>query len=168
MSARLSRAMDDAVARAVAQALKSTETFRHGAVMLDGRSVVAVGRNRNINSCGLSSIHAEMDAAWKAARRRSRHKHLHVVVVRLRRDTCGGGGGGMGFSRPCQSCSRALAKMGVRRVTYSTGDPRAPLATEAITRSNPKTQTTTAPSRSLEWPASTAQIWYTQSCSSST
>lgn len=116
--------MEDAVTRAVAQARKSSETFRHGAVLLSGRAVVAVGRNRNINSCGLSSIHAEMDAAWKAPARKLRGGH--IVVVRLRRDQDFGG------SRPCVACARALLRMGVKRVTYSTDDPAAPLVTEAL------------------------------------
>ena len=116
--------MDDAVARAVAQAAKSAETFRHGAVLLDGKCVVAQGRNRNHNACGLSSIHAEMDAAWKATKRP--FKNLHIVVVRLRRDQA------FGYSRPCEACTRALARMGVRRMTYTTGRPGAPLETELV------------------------------------
>lgn len=114
--------MDEALACAVSQAQKSAETFRHGAVLLCGRSIVAAGRNRNHNACGLSSIHAEMDAAWRVKRRRP----SHVVVVRLRRDT------EFGFSRPCVACVRALARMGVSRMTYTTGDPRCPLATEPL------------------------------------
>lgn len=118
--------MQDALTCAVAQAAKSAETFRHGAVLLSGSRIVATGRNRNINSCGLPSIHAEMDAAWKV-RRHAPGSQLHVVVVRLRRD-----GRGFGYSRPCAACVRALLRLGVTRATYTTGDPEVPLATEAI------------------------------------
>lgn len=116
--------MDDALACAVQQALKSPETFRHGAVLLRGSRVLAAGRNRNLNSCGLSSIHAEMDAAWKV--RGSRKTPTHCLVVRLRRDQQ------FAYSRPCGACRRALLHMGVRRMTYTTGDPAAPLVTEDL------------------------------------
>lgn len=131
--------MEDAVELAVAQARKSAETFRHGAVLLDGRSVIAAGHNRNVNACGLNSIHAEMDAVWKAGRPVLKNvKNVHLVVVRLRRDQ------DFGLSRPCRACARALARLGVRRVTYTTGDPATPLLTEYIscTASTPATPTT--------------------------
>jgi tRNA(Arg) A34 adenosine deaminase TadA len=116
--------MDDAVCLAVAQANKSVETFRHGAVVLRGRSVVAVGRNKNSNACGLSSVHAEMDALWRL--RNKKRKNVHIVVVRLRRDQ------DLGFSRPCPSCLRMLERWGVTRMTYSTGDTSKPFVTEAL------------------------------------
>ncbi len=119
-----SRVVQLAVERATAQASKSVETFRHGAVLLCGKKLVATGRNKNINACGLSSIHAEMDATWKA----KTVMGTHIVVVRLRRDQL------FGYSRPCAACVRALAQSGVRRMTYTTGDPEQPLATECLTR----------------------------------
>lgn len=111
--------MDDALALAHSEALKSVETFRLGAAVVRRRAVVATGRNRTINPCGLSSIHAEMDALWKVAPK----SDLHLVVVRVLRD------GSPALSKPCQACARALARMGVRKVTYTTGDPARPLAT---------------------------------------
>lgn len=119
--------MEDALALAVDQALRSDETFRHGAVLLAGSRVLAAGRNRNANPCGLPSIHAEMDAAWRMDRRAC---PSHVVVVRLRKD------GGFASSRPCAACVRALCRLGVGRMTYTTGDPEAPLATELVTCSS--------------------------------
>ena len=118
--------MDDAVARARREALKSAEQFRLGAALLDRRrrAVIASGRNKNCNSAGLASIHAEMDAVWKC-RHRSSFDSLHLVVVRVLRD-----GTTMACSKPCPSCAAALARLGIRKVTYSTGDPRRPLATE--------------------------------------
>lgn len=120
--------MNEALAVATGEALKSTETFRLGAVLMEGGKVVASGRNRNLNPCGLPSIHAEMDAAWRVSRGRSPSR---VVVVRLQRN------GELGLSRPCRSCQRALHRLGVTRMTYSTGDPRAPLATEPLARAPP-------------------------------
>jgi deoxycytidylate deaminase len=118
--------IQDALSRASQEARKSAETFRLGAALLKGRAVVATGRNRNVNSCGLHSIHAEMDALWKAAPRglQTTPKGLHLVVVRVLRDdhttAC---------SRPCQGCQRVLERRGVARVTYTTGNPVQPLQT---------------------------------------
>lgn len=116
--------MDAALAEAVGQASKCVETFRHGAVLLEGSRIVAAGRNRNQNACGLMSIHAEMDAAWKVKPWSA--SPSHVVVVRLRRDH------GFGYSRPCHACREALRRKGVQRMTYTTGDPLCPLATEHL------------------------------------
>lgn len=108
-------------AAAHAAALKSTETFRLGAALVHRRAVVSTGHNRNLNSCGLASIHAEMDAVWKA---RPLPESTHLVVVRVLRD-----GITTGCSKPCPACASALARAGVSKVIYTTGDAAAPVAT---------------------------------------
>lgn len=113
--------MDHGLCRAHGEALKSVETHRLGAAVVAGNVVVASGRNRNLNSCGLKSIHAEMDAVFKCS---PRLKNVHLVVVRVLRDDQT-----TALSRPCPACTRALARMGIRKVTYTTGDPRRPLDT---------------------------------------
>lgn len=113
--------MNEAIARAHNEALKSVETFRLGAAVVRRNAVVACGRNRNANSCGLSSIHAEMDAVFRCP---GPAKHAHVVVVRVLRD-----GSTTAMSKPCAACWKALARLGVRKVTFSTGDPRRPFVT---------------------------------------
>lgn len=120
---------EEAVRLAAREALKSVETFRLGAVLLaDGGRVVARGRNRNANACGLKSIHAEMDAVFKAAVVKALStRGLHLVVARVLRDGCT-----TGCSRPCDACARALARRGIGKVTYTTGDPAAPIATIAV------------------------------------
>lgn len=117
--------MDVALTSAHREALKSVEQFRLGAAVLLRRSVVATGRNRNINACGLSSIHAEMDALWRV--RNPSKKDLHLVVVRVLRD-----GEATGLAKPCAACERALARVGVRKVTYTTGDAACPLTTVCV------------------------------------
>ena len=117
--------LKEAVHHAIQEAQKSVETFRHGAVLLEGRCIVASGRNKNDNPCGLNSIHAEMDAVWKT-KWAPRGRFLHMVVVRLRQDQ------EFGMSRPCLSCQRLLRRQGISRVTYSTGDERNPWVTECF------------------------------------
>ncbi len=112
------------VAVAHAEALKSVETFRLGAVLVHRRAVVSRGHNRNINSCGLASIHAEMDAVWKARQLLLGRAAVHLVVVRVLRDNIT-----TACSKPCPACTAALARAGVSKVTYTTGDASAPLAT---------------------------------------
>lgn len=118
------RRHDAVVGLAAQEALKSAETFRLGAVLMRDRHVIALGRNRNINPCGTRSIHAEMDALWRAGRHLKRAKPLHLVVVRVLRDdrttAC---------SKPCDVCAAALLQRGITKVTYTTGDPQRPLAT---------------------------------------
>ena len=104
-----------AVSLAEEQARRSAETFRLGAVLLRGRRVLARGRNRNASACGLDSIHAEMDAVFRAGAPRKRASGGHLVVVRILRD------GRRACSRPCAACLRALAKRGVDKVTYTDG-----------------------------------------------
>ena len=114
--------MHAALRRAHEEALKSTETFRLGAAVLRSRRVVSSGRNRSLNPHGLPSVHAEMDAAFRVRD----PSGAHVVVVRLLRD------GSPALSRPCEACARALARRGFRKVTFTTGDPAAPLATCSV------------------------------------
>ena len=115
----------DPVALAASEAAKSAETFRLGAVLLYKNKVVAHGRNRNINSRGSWSVHAEMDVVRKApARWKTRARQLHLVVVRVLRD-----GTTTGCSKPCAACSHLLSRLGISRITYTTGDPNKPLAT---------------------------------------
>lgn len=125
-AAALRRAHEEALRRAHEEALKSVETFRLGAAVISRRSVVAAGRNRNLNSCGLASIHAEMDALFKAPRPLRGTGDVHVVVVRVLKD------GSTALSMPCEACARALRRRRVCKVTYTTGDPGCPVRTLAL------------------------------------
>lgn len=116
----------DGIAAACAQASLASGTFRHGAVVLEGRKVVSEGFNhvRGAASLGLTSVHAEMDALWKLKRQKSSVRML-LVVVRLNKL------GELAYSRPCEMCMRVLRRSGVHTVVYSTDDPHR-ARTEAI------------------------------------
>lgn len=103
-------------------AAKSVEQYRLGAVLCEGTRVVAQGWNRNVNACGLPSIHAEMDALWKAGKQQLRHPHLVVIRISGKTKT-------LRLSKPCRACEQCLRRKGVRRVTYSTGNPHEPYQT---------------------------------------
>lgn len=103
-----------------AEALKSPETFRLGAVLFHKRAIIATGHNRNANSCGLFSIHAEMDVLWKTRTT----KNATIVIVRVLRD-----GVTLACSKPCRSCEYALKRARVSRVIYTTGITEKPFDT---------------------------------------
>lgn len=113
--------MDGAFSVAYEEAMKSVETFKHGAALIRRNSVVAFGRNKNTNSVGLPSIHAEMDACWKLDKN-ERIRDLHLVVVRVTKTGCA-------YSRPCAACLRSLRQRGIRKITFTTGDSLVPFDT---------------------------------------
>lgn len=113
--------VDDAISVAYDEAMKSVETFKLGAAVVRRKSVVAFGRNKNTNSFGLPSIHAEMDACWKLDKN-ERFKDLHLVVVRVTKT-------GVACSKPCPACLRSMKRIGIRKITYTTGDPNEPFDT---------------------------------------
>lgn len=117
--------MNVAVELAIHEASRSLETFRHGAVVLCGNRIIATGRNKNVNPCGLSSIHAEMNALWKVRDATD----VHVVVVRLRRVKGRPGVESLACSKPCKACQNLMRRRGVGRVTFSTGDSDQPFQT---------------------------------------
>ncbi len=103
------------------EALKSVETFKLGAAVMRRKSVLAIGRNKNVNAHGLPSIHAEMDACWKLDKN-ERFEDLRLVVVRATKT-------GVACSKPCPACLRSLRRLGIRKITYTTGDPDVPIDT---------------------------------------
>lgn len=113
---------------AYAEARKSVEVFRLGAAFVHRARVVSRGRNKTWNSCGLPSVHAEMDAAWKLPPSSSA-RDAHLVVVRLMRNS-----ETMGLSKPCAACMRSLVRLGVGKITYTTGDPTTPFETIRLNR----------------------------------
>jgi deoxycytidylate deaminase len=116
--------MFKALERAEEEALKSTQSYRLGAAIFRGRVIVSSGRNRTDYSCGLWSIHAEMDALWKT--RPEDRAGAHLVVVRVLRN------GSYACSKPCPACARAISRAGICKVTYTTGDSRFPLRTYLV------------------------------------
>lgn len=95
---------------------------RHGAIIVRGNSVIAMGTNtwRNdpavvesdmIEGRGtIFSTHAEVAAIKRAG---SRAKGATMYVARIL--ACGRHGN----SRPCQNCSREIARAGIKKVVYT-------------------------------------------------
>jgi deoxycytidylate deaminase len=106
---------------AVRLAESSDTNFKHGAVIVRGGSVMAVGvnkwKNRDIFVSDPTdynphiTVHAEVDAL-------SRVKDAHGATIYIARVTKAGE---ERFSRPCERCEKVLISAGVKRVVYTTG-----------------------------------------------
>lgn len=105
------------LAKAARAALKSCMTHKHGCVIVasDG-TVVCEGYNHHkIHMNHKYSIHAEVDALYKAKKQRWKLADCEMYVVRI-------GPGRLKYSKPCHDCAAVIERHGIRRVYYSTED----------------------------------------------
>lgn len=127
---RLTRRQQAYLNRAIKLAEASTVRQKHGAVVVKGGSVMAVGVNSYTNDPQMFptnyfsqnkiphlqrsnkiSIHAEV-----AAIRRLPAEQLKGATIYIARITQGGQ---IGFSAPCENCARELLKAGVKKIIYT-------------------------------------------------
>jgi deoxycytidylate deaminase len=120
VSGKLSNRQVGWLARAGVVAELSGYKHRHGAVIVQGGSVVSVGvnrvRNHPDNVCDPkreASVHAEVAAIRGARGACLRGATLYVARVRK--------GGEFGLSRPCVNCLEEIGRVGIRKVVYSVG-----------------------------------------------
>ena len=102
-------------------AMKVAETSncsrRHGAVVVRGGSVLAIGSNSSRNAtltehCDIikhSTVHAEIDAL-------SRVKDARGATVYVARINASGH---VLFSRPCDYCYNSMILIGIKRIVYT-------------------------------------------------
>lgn len=114
----LSKRNSDLLGRAAELASFSTETYRHGAIIVKGSKTLAVGINRNVNNPNQvsnpkteASIHAEV-AALNACRRANLEGAV-IYVARILKD------GSPAMSKPCENCQKALREAGIKKVFYT-------------------------------------------------
>lgn len=103
------------ICKAIEQAEKSSQNFKHGAILVKNNKIVSFGHNK-VTQKGpshLYSVHAEM-AAIKHSTNLHKISNSHVYVVRINR--CG-----LAESKPCEKCQQFMRLHGVSRVFYSTG-----------------------------------------------
>ena len=93
---------------AMKAALKSDHMFRHGAIVLKGGAIQAVGHNHN-------GVHAEVDALEKL----EPENRVGTVVWSIR---ITGSGERISNAKPCPNCMQYLLDNGVKGVYYSTTD----------------------------------------------
>lgn len=94
-------------------ARQSECSIKHGAVLVKGGSVVAVGfnkpRNNSVTGGGFYTTHAEIDCINQAGK--TLGATLYVARINSR--------GAPMFSRPCENCMKAIQKAGIRKVYYT-------------------------------------------------
>ena len=95
---------------AVDQALKSTQSYRHGAILFKGGKVHASSFN--------DENHAEIDCLYSLPRcKQVRQSRYNLLVVRVTRD------GELTDSKPCLFCISHLRKSErIKSICYSTSD----------------------------------------------
>lgn len=110
---------DNATKKIVQAGLRAAKRAVHqqhhmGAVVVQGRRIIAVGRNyskTHSRSFGpFRQLHAEtqaLDQAGEAARGAT------LVIVRKRAN------GSLGTSRPCEACLNAAKQAGIKRIIYA-------------------------------------------------
>jgi len=95
-------------------AMNSNMVHKHGACLLRGDKIVAVGVNKYLGINGgkiKMSVHAELDAI-RYVRMPRYLKGMDILIIRVGKTT-------LQNSRPCNSCIDKLRQRGIRRAYYS-------------------------------------------------
>jgi tRNA(Arg) A34 adenosine deaminase TadA len=96
--------------------------FRHGAVLINGGSVINVAHNKN-NTCsfgarfrnpnaGRATLHAELGCILNVEKDGTRNGDVYVVRINP--------AGQLKNSKPCPMCQEAMRFVGIKRCYYST------------------------------------------------
>jgi deoxycytidylate deaminase len=92
---------------------------RHGCVIVQNGEIIAEGYNHYVKHFEHAfSMHAEVHAISKL-KKKILNNECELYVVRI-------GTSGMGhplkYSKPCENCTNAIVKSGIRKIYYSTND----------------------------------------------
>lgn len=106
------------LAKASKLAESSTNTYRHGAIVVKNGTIVAMGINRSVNNPDQvqfpklqASVHAEVAAL--IACRKTDLRGATIYVARICKD------GSQAMSKPCINCQKALVERGIKKVYYT-------------------------------------------------
>jgi len=105
--------------RARRESLKSSIRIKVGAVIANGGSVIAVGRNQKKSHPLVSTftLHAEASAIIS---RRYNSSSLENATMWIYRETSNGI---PAMARPCEDCLRLIIASGIRKVYYTASHP---------------------------------------------
>ena len=104
------------ILKAIEEAEKSQQNFKHGAILVKNKKVIATGYNRVTQKCPshMFSVHAEIAAIKSSTDKTKVISDSHIYVVRI--NSCG-----LADSKPCLKCQQFMKIHGISRVFYSTG-----------------------------------------------
>lgn len=105
--------------KAARVAMKSTMTHQHGCIIVgsDGTILYEGYNHHKFHMSHTFSIHAEVDALYKAKKGKYKLTDCEMYVVRIgpqKFDHC------LKYSKPCPNCTKEIQKNGIKRVYYST------------------------------------------------
>jgi deoxycytidylate deaminase len=107
--------------RAAIIAERSTlQNHRHGCVIVRDGEVIAEGFNYHSKHLEHKfTVHAEIDALLKLKKNKKLASECELYVVRIGTDLMGCP---LKYSRPCEDCTAAILKAGIRKVYFSTDE----------------------------------------------
>lgn len=107
--------------RAMNVAQRSTcHQHKHGCVIVKNNEIIAEGFNHtNTHLYHKFSIHAEVDALSKLPHNKKYLSDCEMYVVRINSKFTNSSKNWLKFSRPCEGCSKAIHKSGLKKVYYS-------------------------------------------------
>jgi len=119
MNNKASKSIENIMALARNEALKSIMYYKHGAVIFKGKEIISTGFNYDFGQQirhGKFSVHAEADAILNAIKTKKNIKGASMVVVRVawKRNNV------YGNSKPCKSCTEFINKNELGPVFYTT------------------------------------------------
>lgn len=101
----------------------SCKQHKHGCVIVKNNEIIAEGFNHtNTHLYHKFSIHAEVDALSKLPHNKKYMADCEMYVVRINSCFTNSSKNWLKFSRPCDGCSKAIQKSGLKKVYYSTNN----------------------------------------------
>lgn len=102
------------------QAIKSNMSHKHGAVIVLNDEIISVGYNKFVTHLyNWYSVHAEIDAINKLPKKKFKpsFSKIDMYVVRIGPNSFNNP---LKFSKPCFECEKAISRLGISKVYYST------------------------------------------------
>ena len=96
------------------------QNHRHGCVIVRDGEVIAEGYNYYSKHLEHKfTVHAEIDALLKLKKNKKLASECELYVVRIGTDLMGCP---LKYSKPCEDCTAAILKCGIRKVYFSTDE----------------------------------------------
>lgn len=96
----------------------TVKNYIHGAILINGGKIYSRGYNianrTYVGGVVMPCVHAEMNCLYNSAKLNKKRKIFDLIVVRINDNDK------LIESKPCEMCTNAMKKFGIRRIYYST------------------------------------------------